>query len=250
MSGLRWVDLTMPIREDMPRNLAHGRFPLVVSGTQTHRALRLRNVPNPYDPDDLVTTENDVYLLSTHTGTHMDAPFHADADSDVTVEAISPEFGVGWAVCLDVSRWSGPRAAISADQLIAAEHEVDGGIQPGDIVLIRTDWDDSMEHDPIRWYEEHPGLSREGAEWLRARDPRTVGIDSCSVDPAGAVDLPAHMNLLRPGAIGADASAIMVIESLVGLAQLPKARFEFFGLPLPLVGATGSPIRAMARIPA
>jgi kynurenine formamidase len=242
------VDLTMPIREDMPRNLAHGRFPLVVSGTQSHAALRLRNVPNPYDSTDHVTTANDAFLLSTHTGTHMDAPFHADERSSTTIESVSLDYGAGPAVCLDVSAWSGPRAAVTAEQLSEAAARIDGGIQAGDIVLIRTDWDDSMEHDPVAWYEEHPGLSRGGAEWLRAQGARTVGIDSCSVDPAGAADLPAHMNFLRPGPLGSDAKVIMIIESLVGLSQLPSARFEFFGVPLPLVGATGSPIRALARL--
>jgi kynurenine formamidase len=245
----RWVDLTMPIVEGMPRNLAHGRSPVFLSGTQTHRETARRDVRNVYEHDDVVSTENDVVLLSTHNGTHLDAPFHADASSSLTIDRLPLDVAIGTAVCLDVSSRSGPRAAVGEKDLERAEALLDAPVARGEIVLVRTDWDDRMAGDPVAWYEEHPGLSRDGAEWLRARGARLVGIDSCSVDPAGAADLPAHMNFLRPASAGLDAADhIAVIESLVGLAQLPAHRFEFFAAPLPFAGATGSPIRALARL--
>lgn len=242
------IDLTMEIREEMPRNLAHGRYPLFMSGTQTHAELAKRGVTNVYDSGDIVTTHNDVVALSTHSGTHMDAPFHADANSEETIEKMPLSAGFGSAVCLDVSAAFGPRVAVTASQLEAADRANESPVTEGDIVLVHTGMD-AMHSDPSAWYEEHMGLSRDAGEWLRARRVRTVGIDSCSVDPAGASELPVHMNFLRPRSIGLSPHDwIAVIESLTNLSELPRRRFTFVGVPLPLAGATGSPIRAMAIV--
>ncbi len=201
-----------------------------------------------YDETDLVTTHNDVVALSTHTGTHMDAPFHANDKSDVTIDRLAIEAGYGTAVCLDVSFAFGARVAVTADQLEKADQANDSQVTSGDIVLIHTGME-AMLTTPREWYTEHMGLSRDGGEWLRKRGARTVGIDSCSVDPAGAADLPVHMNFLKPHAAGLDEhDFIVIIESLHNLGALPRSRFHFVGLPLPLEGATGSPIRAIAVI--
>jgi len=56
-----------------------------------------------------------------------------------------------------------------------------------------------------------------------------------------------HMNFLRPGGLGAGQPVIAIIENLIGIDQIPTRRFRFSGLPLPFVGLTGSPIRAIAE---
>jgi len=43
-------------------------------------------------------------------------------------------------------------------------------------------------------------------------------------------------------------SYVSVIENLVRVAEIPSHRFLFIGLPLPLRGVSGSPIRAVAVV--
>jgi kynurenine formamidase len=43
--------------------------------------------------------------------------------------------------------------------------------------------------------------------------------------------------------------ALLIIENLANLDQVSRPRFTFLGLPLPLAGGSGSPIRAAALVP-
>jgi kynurenine formamidase len=61
-------------------------------------------------------------------------------------------------------------------------------------------------------------------------------------DDLGNADCPGHVLLLHPD------REVPIIENLVGLKALRGKRFRFFGLPLKMDGATGSPIRAVALV--
>jgi kynurenine formamidase len=83
-----------------------------------------------------------------------------------------------------------------------------------------------------------PALSPEAIQWLAARRPALVGVDTPSVDPPGAGY--AHEALLG--------AAIAVVELLVNLDRLVGRRFDFHALPLPVLGLDGAPVRAVAVI--
>ena len=65
-----------------------------------------------------------------------------------------------------------------------------------------------------------------------------VGIDTPSVDPATSAALPAHHQLLR--------HHLRVLENLV-LDAVPAGDYELIALPLKLVRADASPVRAILR---
>jgi kynurenine formamidase len=161
--------------------------------------------------------------LGSHSGTHVDAPFHLD-NSLPTLDELPLERFHGPAVVVD-ARGRAPRSPIGA--------ELFGHVSAGMIVLVATGWPFGSR--------DHPFLSAEAAALLVERGVRTVGIDALSVDPTPADDFPAHEALLRAHAV--------IAENLVGLDRLPADRpVEVSMFPLRIAGGDGSPVRAVARI--
>ncbi|HSW22355.1 MAG TPA: kynurenine formamidase, partial [Burkholderiaceae bacterium] len=65
-----------------------------------------------------------------------------------------------------------------------------------------------------------------------------VGIDTASIDPANSKSLPSHQVVRRLG--------LRVLENLV-LDQVPEGDYELIALPLKLMQADASPVRAVLR---
>jgi arylformamidase len=161
--------------------------------------------------------------LSVHAGTHTDAPFHF-CDSGPTVEALALDPYLGPACVLDVSG----RDVIRAADLQA----IDVARTPR--VLLRTGgW---VDHS--RFPERIAVLDADVPGWLADRGAVLVGLDVPSVDALDGKDLPNHHALGSRG--------IAILESL-DLAGVPEGVYELIALPLKLVGADGSPVRAVLR---
>jgi kynurenine formamidase len=185
--------------------------------------------------------------MCDHTGTHMDAPVHADPEG-IGVDEMPIDYGHGAAVWLDLSQHFDDAAEITAEHLEEAEQAGGEAVRDGDILLLWTGWSTVLP-DVQRYLYAHMGLTREAAEWVRAKGVRTMGIDTCTPETvSGAKTSPVHMNLLRPRSLGGDAPVIAIVENLVNINQIPVRRFTFNGVPLPLKGLTGSPVRAFAKV--
>ena len=168
--------------------------------------------------------------LGLHTGTHVDAPLHV-LDGGASVDALGLEALSGPAVAFDVPKGPG--------QDILAADVPDTAIQPGDIVLFRTGWEERAS--TPRFFEgQWPGLRVDAVDKLRAAGAKAIGGDFPSVDsPEGiSAGFLAHRRALAAG--------IPVIEALVHLDRVVGRRFYFVGLPLRVLGGDASPIRAMA----
>jgi kynurenine formamidase len=184
----------------------------------------------------------DELRLGSHTGTHIDAPFHFLKEGR-TIDAIPVERFVGFGVVVDASGKRGLEP-IGEPDLAAAS----GRVHEGDFVLLRTDWDRFFGSEE---YLKHPFLSAEGARFLLGLGVSLVGIDAMSVDPSAADALsaepgakekegaayPAHDILLGNG--------ILIVENLRDLKRVPATRGLFSFLPLKLRGSDGSPVRAV-----
>ena len=94
-----------------------------------------------------------------------------------------------------------------------------------------------------------PGPGEAGAQWLAALAPRAVGSDTIAFERlapgAGHALLPAHRVLLVEAGIH-----IIEMLDLERLAARQVREFLFVLSPLPLVGATGSPVRPLAVVAA
>ena len=187
------------------------------------------------------THESDGYRvtevrLGSHAGTHIDAPSHTEPDGRNLDEFDVERFAFD-ARLVDCSE-KGPREAVSAGDLPA---ETDA-----DLLVIRTGWADRWGTD--RYYD-HPYLSAAAAEACAERG-WSVGVDALSVDPSpsrnaqkdgtdgdGPAGVPAHHALLGSGRF--------ILENLDVPDDLPE-RFELRAYPIPLAGADGAPVRAVA----
>ncbi len=160
---------------------------------------------------------------SIHTGTHVDAPFHFD-DAGATVEA------------LDLTPFLGPArvADLRGRPVIGVADLASLDLAGTPRLLLRTGgWADHS-----RFPGSIPVLDRDVPAFLRDRGVILLGVDVPSVDPIDSKDLPIHHAL---GAAG-----IAILES-VDLDGVPPGVYELIALPLRLVGADGSPVRAVLR---
>jgi kynurenine formamidase len=108
----------------------------------------------------------------------------------------------------------------------------------GRAVLIHTGWDRHWGTD--RYNSGNPFLTRKAAEWLAARRPALVGIDSLNIDDTADPTRPAHTALLAAG--------IPIVEHMCGLQHLPTDGFRFHAAPPKVVGMGTFPVRAYALI--
>lgn len=228
------VDLTLSIYEGMPHSPMHPRGPVLLSGTLQHRMTRRWMGEDP--EHGRVSFSNEQILLSGHTGTHVDAPLHAAVDGG-DAGSIELSSCVGPATVLDVRDAAASRTVIPLDALIRALGTRQE-LKP--IVLLHTGWAKILDTDPTRYYQDSVGIDGEAATWLRARGVRCVGIDAPSIDAPSAPGARAHMCFLR------ESPPIYIIENLCRLDLVPEDIPFFAAAPLPLVGSSGSPVRAFA----
>lgn len=161
--------------------------------------------------------------LSPHTGAHADAPLHYANGAAAIGE-------------VDLAPYLGPCRVIHAFRcgpLVRPDHlaHAVAGLPPR--VLVRT-----CAKAPTAWTSEFAAFAPQTITWLASLGVRLVGTDSQSVDPAGSKLLPSHHQLL--------AHDLRVLENLV-LDAVPEGDYELIALPLKLMQADASPVRAVLR---
>jgi kynurenine formamidase len=260
----RVFDLEQPRTESMPIHAAHKQA--------GYSYLLHRHHEDEFDPERSGprTGAAGVLVCGEHTGTHIDALSHqADAltlcggipVSEVQsprgfsrhgVEEIPPITAPG--VLLDVAAKDGveslePGRVVTAADLTGCCEAQGIGVEPGSVALVRLGnarfWDDEER------YLAGAGMDASAARWMADRNVLAVGADNMAWDLPGIKDpelgclMPGHLILLaRHG--------IYIIENLAldELAASGHHTFELICTPLKLVGATGSPVRPLAIVPA
>lgn len=160
--------------------------------------------------------------MSTHSGTHADAPLHYGNDAaDIASVELDPYFGE----CLVVDA-RGVSGMIGVGDLPT--------IESADRVLFRTY--DVFPHDG--WREDFTAISDEAIRWLAAQGVKLVGTDAPSVDPQNSTSIEAHKAVLDED--------MRILEGLV-LDDVPAGRYELIALPLKIAGGDAGLCRAILR---
>lgn len=210
---MTWLDLTHPLRTGM--HVYPGDPPVTVRPCRTHAR-------DGYQVARLG--------LSTHSGTHLDAPLHVlPGGAGLDQYPVDRFHGTG--VIVD-ARGLAPGAPIGTSILAPVRALLAGA----DFVVFCTGWD---QYYGTPEYERHPHLSAELARDLAGRGVRLVGVDTLSPDPVGGTGYPAHEILLGAG--------VLICENLTGLAPLAGGAAEFWFLPLKIAESDGAPVRALGR---
>jgi kynurenine formamidase len=260
LSKARIFDLAQPMQKGMPQSPNHPQFRMTLER-------RHGDVVRP----DGGSASNEVIFTGGHVGTHVDALSHVsqdgklfggvDADSVQSANGIS-HLGietmipfVGRGVLLDIARSHGvaflPSGyGITADDLNRAVKEQGVDARPGDALLIGSGWS-------RRWNDKNafvghddgvPGIDESAAEWIASRQVRIAAGETIAFEQiaagVGHRTLPVHRILIVENGIH-----IMETLKLDELLDAQVYEFIFVVSPLPLVGASGSPVTPLAIAP-
>ena len=163
------------------------------------------------------------FEVSTHAGTHADAPLHYD-----------PRGAGAGEVGLDA--YIGPCRVIDArgcgkaigEAFVANLRDLPAR------VLFRTY--DRFPHDV--WSADFTAVDAGAIAILAERGVRLIGVDAPSLDPQDSKTMDAHHAVL--------AADMRILEGLV-LDDVPPGDYELIALPLRLAGLDSSPVRAVLR---
>ncbi len=165
--------------------------------------------------------------LGSHTGTHIDPPFHF-LDDGATAEDLPLDVMMGETTVADLRGTPGP---IGPDEL--AGLSLSGGVTR---LLLRTDNSALWAADPRAFPDDYVCLSPEGARWVVDQGVRLIGIDFLSIEARGAPGHPTHRTLLE--------ADVVILEGL-DLSGVEPGGYTLVCFPLKIVGGDGAPTRAV-----
>jgi arylformamidase len=166
--------------------------------------------------------------VGTHTGTHVDAPFHAD-ERGLTVDKLPLELLMGPAFVAEVEQVQGN--AVDAFDLARLHFPKDTTR-----LLVKTRNSRLWENGFTEFERDYVYLAPQTAHWLVRRGIQLLGWDYLSIDPSGAKDLRAHQTLLGAG--------VVVVEGL-DLSRVQPGPCHLVCLPLKLKDGDGAPARVL-----
>ena len=214
---MKVIDLTLTISENIPT------FP----GSPQPNFISWENIEK--DGYNL-----ELLFLSSHTGTHIDAPYHF-LKKGQKIDQIVIKRLVTEAVLIKI-RKSADQAITKTD--IKKFEKKHGIIDDGSTIIFHTGWQKNLEKKS--YFLRNPGLAVSGARYLASKKINLVGIDSPSIDLGKDGKFSVHHILAKNG--------ILIVENLANLEKIHSEKFHFIVAPLKLKNATGSPVRAMALI--
>ena len=213
---MKHLDLTLTISESIPN------FP---------------GSPSPqFIPWSTINEEGynlELLFLSSHTGTHLDAPFHF-VKNGIKIHQIPISRLFCKAILIKIKKLKDQ--GITKKNLIDFEKK-NGKIPNCSSVIFHTDWQKNLKKN--FYFTKNPGLSKSAVDYLVSKKINLAGIDSPSIDLGKTKSFTAHKVFSK--------NNILIVENLSNLEKIPTLEFDFVILPLKIKDATGSPVRAIAN---
>jgi len=176
----------------------------------------------------------EVLFLSSHTGTHMDAPHHF-LEKGAKIHEISLKKLVSEAALIQCRKNGGQSITKTDIQKFEKNH---GKIENFSSVIFYTGWQKNLQKK--YYFTKNPGLSVSAAKYLTSKKISLVGIDSPSIDLGKDPKFSVHKIFAKKG--------VLIVENLANLDKIKSPTFHLVVLPLKLKNATGSPVRAIAFV--
>lgn len=176
----------------------------------------------------------ELLFLSSHTGTHLDAPFHF-VEKGLKIDQIPIKRLIGKGVIIKLCKKRND--TITKQDIIYFEKQ-NGKLEENSSIFFFCDWQKNLNKE--NYFTENPGLSDSAADYLILKKINLVGIDSPSIDLGKNKSFRIHHVLSKKN--------ILIVENLANLEKIPSLKFDFVILPLKLKNATGSPVRAIALL--
>lgn len=249
---IRIIDLSVTMK-----NTAGGLTGLQISYESHAEAAKAAAPHFGLKADDFRNGEfaaNERVTLSTHSGTHLDAPWHfgptTAGNPAKTIDQIPLEWCYGDGVVLDFTHKK-KGETICLQDLQEALSRIDYKLKAFDIVLIRTDTDkyiDDPEYDYL-----HPGVSRKATSWLIDQGIKVMGIDAWGWDRPFDVMVTEYKagkkdQLWESHYLGKEKEYVH-LEKLANLGQIPKPHgFKVAVFPVKIEKASAGWVRAVAIV--
>ncbi|MHC1575581.1 MAG: cyclase family protein [Candidatus Methanogasteraceae archaeon] len=163
-------------------------------------------------------------VMSSHSGTHIDAPLHFFEGGKSLDEVPVERFFLD----ADVIEIESP-TSVTVSELNSYP------VEPGQAVLFKTSNSD-LPREQFR--ENFVYIESDAARWLVDKGVSLVGIDYISVERYDDIDFPAHLTLLGAGAL--------ILED-IDLRSVEPGQYQLTCLPIKTVHADGAPCRAVLR---
>jgi arylformamidase len=210
-----------------------------LSHTVEHGMITYRGLPAPVISDHLSRADSRaLYAAGTefhigkiemvaNTGTYLDSPFHRYEDG-----ADLAQLPLTSLADLDA-------VVVRANDRRSIDSQHFGNVAvAGRAVLVHTNW--ATHWGTEQYFDGHPFLTKEAAQFLAQAGARLVGIDSYNIDDTADASRPAHSILLRAG--------VPIVEHLCNLDALPDNGFKFFAVPVKVKGMGTFPVRAFGLL--
>jgi kynurenine formamidase len=209
-------------------------------------------------PEDFpggMAISSETVTLTTHTGTHMDAPLHygprTGDEPARSIDQVPLEWCIGPGVRLDL-RHVPEGEGITRDHLRRALEAAEHDLRAGDIVLLWTGADRFWGSSD--YLSRFAGLTGEGTALLVERGVRVIGIDAWGLDRPAAAMIAEYRetgdpSVLWPAHVYGRTVAYLQLEKLANLKALPAATgFTVACFPVALAGAGASWTRVVALV--
>ncbi len=212
---MKLVDLTLTISQSIPTFPGSPKIQFILWSTLKKDGYNL-----------------ELLFLSSHTGTHLDAPYHF-VENGAKIHQISLDRLLGNAILIKIKK--GKNQAITKNDLLSFERK-NGNIPKHSSIIFYTEWQKNLNTD--FYFIDNPGLSESAATYLVSKEINLVGIDSPNIDLGKDKTFSVHKIFAK--------NNILIVENLSNLNKISSKQFDFIILPLKLKDATGSPVRAIA----
>ena len=214
---LKFIDLTLPVSEKIPT------FP----GSPQPIFIQWENIK-----DDGYNLE--LLFLSSHTGTHLDAPYHF-LEKGKKIHEISLKRLIINAILIKIRKRRDQ--AITKTDIQKFEKKY-GKIPNESTIVFWTGWQKMIKNDS--YFVNNPGLSVTAAKYLISKKTNLVGIDSPSIDLGKEKRFLIHHLFAK--------NDVLIVENLANLDKIKSWKFQLAVLPMKLENATGAPVRAVGII--
>ncbi|WP_431683397.1 cyclase family protein [Kitasatospora sp. KL5] len=259
---MRIIDLSTPIDAAgwEPEPVEH-RIMSAADGAKHMSAEMLEHFGLEFDPSVLPDGELltiDTLTLTTHTGTHIDAPSHYGSTARYGdgrprhVDELPLEWFHGPGVVLDIG--TAEPGAVDAAHLRRELDRIGHRLAPGDIVLLRTGA--SRLAGTPEYFSRFTGLDGSATHFLLDQGVRVIGTDAFSLDAPFRTMIEKYRetgdrSCLWPAHFVGREREYCQIERLAHLEDLPAPTgFTVSCFPVKITGAGAGWTRAVAVLPA
>jgi kynurenine formamidase len=177
----------------------------------------------------------EIIVTSNHAATHVDAFGHYDKSGEKIAEMPLDTF-CGDALCVDIRDYPGGHD-VTAAEVEKAVADSGEELREGDILLFCSDHYNRTAGTQA-FLDGFNGISAEAVHWMADRGVKIFGVETISPDLVYITDeYPTHRACAE--------RRLTHYENLNNLKEVVNRRLQFYGFPLRVEPAYGSPVRAV-----